>query len=265
MSVNWFEKSFQAWSILCKCAKNDRDITYVDLGKKIDVFKRNIQYVLGPIQAHCLDAELPRLTIFAVSATSGMPSSGFAGSDSAYEEDRAKACNHDWDAVENPFKFAHSEEGSKSLEQDLLRNPAAAEQIYRLVESRGVRQCGFRNAVRKAYGQQCAFTGLSFKSGLDACHIVPWGSATEQQKIDPRNGILLNSFHHRLFDAGVITINADYEIVYIGKKPGKWVPSQADRDWVMSLSKMRCPKKKGLWPLPENILQRNKLLGLPVE
>jgi putative restriction endonuclease len=78
--------------------------------------------------------------------------------------------------------------------------------VYVKVKSRGVQQILFRDAVRKAYGWRCAFVGTEFPDALEACHIVPWAYSTPQQRMDVRNGLLLNPLHHRLFDKAYLTI-----------------------------------------------------------
>ena len=266
MSHNWEKKAYYAWNVLVKQAEKRESISYKKLGLQIGIGQRLVRHALSPIQDYCWEEGLPHLTVFAVNQATQEPGSGFIGY-GAQELDRARdeAHAHDWNDEINPFQFFLEGESKKTLVGKLLRDPNFAPDVFQLVPRRGNHQAIFRAAVRKAYNRKCAFTDLSFEEGLDACHIIPWGAATDAQKVDPRNGILLNSFHHRLFDAGVITIDSEYEIVYTGKKPGKRTLSQTDCDLVINLPKMRLPQKKGLWPLPEYIAEHNKLLGLPIE
>ena len=87
-------------------------------------------------------------------------------------------------------------------------------EAYALVKVRGLQQILFRDAVRKSYSLKCAFTGMGFQTALEACHIIPWASSTPAQRMDVRNGLLLNSFHHKLFDSDYLTISRDYRIEY---------------------------------------------------
>lgn len=48
-----------------------------------------------------------------------------------------------------------------------------------------------------------------------ASHIKPW-SVDKRNRLNPQNGLCLNSMHDRAFDAGLITITPDY-IVKLSK------------------------------------------------
>lgn len=73
-------------------------------------------------------------------------------------------------------------------------------------------QSFFRRAVMVSYSNRCALTGISNPTLLIASHIIPW-SVNEKRRADPTNGIALNSLHDRLFDQGLMTIDADYRVV----------------------------------------------------
>ncbi|WP_110514113.1 HNH endonuclease [Herpetosiphon llansteffanensis] len=74
-----------------------------------------------------------------------------------------------------------------------------------------VNQHFFRKMVLAAYDQRCCITGLTISSLLNASHIVPWAHAAEQ-RVNPHNGLCLNTLHDRAFDRGLITITPDYRI-----------------------------------------------------
>jgi putative restriction endonuclease len=46
---------------------------------------------------------------------------------------------------------------------------------------------------------------------LVASHIVPW-SKNEKIRLNPSNGLCLNSIHDKAFDKGFITVTTDYKI-----------------------------------------------------
>jgi putative restriction endonuclease len=71
-------------------------------------------------------------------------------------------------------------------------------------------QGGFRVAVTGAYRKRCAVTGEKTLPVLEAAHIRPYA---EQGPNDVRNGLLLRSDLHRLFDAGYLTIDPDHRVV----------------------------------------------------
>ncbi len=64
-------------------------------------------------------------------------------------------------------------------------------------------QGAFRLMVMDAYARRCAVTGERTLPVLEAAHIVPFA---EESKHEVRNGILMRSDVHRLYDAGLVTV-----------------------------------------------------------
>lgn len=85
----------------------------------------------------------------------------------------------------------------------------------RLVKTR-IGQSFFRSSVLSAYNNTCAITGLHINEFLVAGHIKPW-TKDESNRLNPHNGICLNSIHDKAFDSGLITIDKDYKVVISGK------------------------------------------------
>jgi len=75
-----------------------------------------------------------------------------------------------------------------------------------LVEPR-LGQGTFRLAVIAAYDRACAVTHEHSLPVLEAAHIRPFGQGGAH---DARNGILLRSDVHRLFDLGYVTVTPDF-------------------------------------------------------
>jgi len=71
-----------------------------------------------------------------------------------------------------------------------------------------VGQGTFRTAVADAYERQCAVTREKTFPALEAAHIRPF---KEDPKHYVRNGLLLRSDIHKLFDTGYVTVNPDYQ------------------------------------------------------
>lgn len=67
----------------------------------------------------------------------------------------------------------------------------------------------FRYSVIRAYGSVCAVTGETCTEVLEAAHIQPY---VDERSNDVRNGLLLRSDLHALFDAGLLTIGSDYRV-----------------------------------------------------
>jgi HNH endonuclease len=212
--INQAERAFQTWPILTATAKRRETITYLQLGNAIGIHHRAVRFVLDLIQNYCIEEKLPPLTILVVNG-SGHPGTGFIAYDlNHFDQGLEEVWSKDWKSVENPFDFATSGSSYGSLLKDLTTAPEESEAVYVKVKSRGIKQFLFRSALLHAYSRKCAFTGISILETLEACHIVPWSQGTPQQRMDVRNGLLLNSLHHRLFDGGYITISKSYEIIY---------------------------------------------------
>ncbi len=81
----------------------------------------------------------------------------------------------------------------------------------RVVKTR-VNQSFFRSVILSSYNLKCCITGLSVPDLLVASHIKPWAEDKEN-RINPRNGLCLNSIHDRAFDKGFITITTDYKVL----------------------------------------------------
>ncbi|MDQ2992925.1 MAG: HNH endonuclease [Candidatus Eremiobacteraeota bacterium] len=64
----------------------------------------------------------------------------------------------------------------------------------------------FRVLVTDAYGRKCAVTGEKTLPALEAAHIKPFSIVKEH---DVRNGLLLRSDLHRLYDQGYVSIQPD--------------------------------------------------------
>jgi putative restriction endonuclease len=67
----------------------------------------------------------------------------------------------------------------------------------------------FRLAVTDAYGRACAVTNEHSLPALEAAHIRPYGQGGAH---DVRNGLLLRSDLHRLFDRGYVTVSPEHRL-----------------------------------------------------
>lgn len=78
----------------------------------------------------------------------------------------------------------------------------------RLQQSTVIRQgqSSFRNALIQAYGSRCAISGSKAQAVLEAAHIIPYRGIHTN---DVRNGLLLRTDIHKLFDSKLIWIEND--------------------------------------------------------
>lgn len=118
-----------------------------------------------------------------------------------------KYFNDDWEKSVN-----ESEKQIVALEyklKNITKIPDGKER-ERLVKSR-INQDFFRMAVLSSYQNKCCITGLPFPDLLNASHIIPWKDDTAN-RLNPRNGLCLNTLHDRAFDRGFITVMPDYTV-----------------------------------------------------
>jgi len=81
-----------------------------------------------------------------------------------------------------------------------------------LVTSR-VGQGAYRKSIMHRWEYQCAVTDFDDPRILIASHIVPWKDATDEQRLDVDNGILLSPTYDALFDKHLISFENDGKII----------------------------------------------------
>ncbi|SCW82637.1 HNH endonuclease [Mucilaginibacter sp. NFR10] len=80
----------------------------------------------------------------------------------------------------------------------------------RLVTVR-VNQSLFRKIVLTNFNNKCCITGITQPELIVASHILPW-SKDKGNRLNPKNGLALNTLHDKAFDCGLITITEDLKI-----------------------------------------------------
>lgn len=64
----------------------------------------------------------------------------------------------------------------------------------------------FRQGLITLWGGRCAISGLSVPELLRASHAKPWAEATDAERLDVFNGLLLAAHLDAAFDAGLISV-----------------------------------------------------------
>ncbi|MBI5351273.1 MAG: HNH endonuclease [Chloroflexi bacterium] len=122
--------------------------------------------------------------------------------------------NNDWEKLGFESEKLLAEKTGKRIETiadiEIFDLPKAGKERESLVKVR-VNQGFFRKAVLAAYDFKCCITGLGIPELLNASHIVPW-SKDEINRVNPRNGLCLNTIHDRAFDRGLLTITLEFKI-----------------------------------------------------
>jgi predicted restriction endonuclease len=125
-----------------------------------------------------------------------------------------------------PSQFVFSI-GNQTQAPDLFEEIESHENEYKsldrtdkdsIIKSR-IGQGIFRDGVIQLWGS-CAVTDLKNLSVLRASHIKPWRDSTNQERLDPLNGLLLQPTLDHLFDMGLITFGND-GIIRISDKLSK--------------------------------------------
>ncbi|WP_148075558.1 HNH endonuclease [Bythopirellula goksoeyrii] len=96
---------------------------------------------------------------------------------------------------------------SNEITDDHAPGHTETEQAY--IRKARIGQGQFRSLLLESYNTTCPILGISNPELLVASHIKPWSACTNQERLDPKNGILLSSLFDKLFDRGLITFNND--------------------------------------------------------
>lgn len=75
-----------------------------------------------------------------------------------------------------------------------------------------VNQSFFRKTILASYNYKCCITGMNHEDLLIAGHIIPW-SVDKRNRLNPRNGLSMNSLHDKAFECGLFTITPNYVIL----------------------------------------------------
>jgi 5-methylcytosine-specific restriction protein A len=81
-----------------------------------------------------------------------------------------------------------------------------------IVTSR-VGQGAYRKRILHRWEYKCAVTGFDKLDIVVASHIVPWSKATDNERLDVYNGILLSPTYDALFDRHLITFENNGKII----------------------------------------------------
>lgn len=95
-------------------------------------------------------------------------------------------------------------------------NDEEADTEYKITRTVRVGQNVFRAKIID-YWECCAITGFDDSHLLVASHIKPWKDATNEERLDEYNGLLLLPNYDKLFDSGYISFDQDGKIVISSK------------------------------------------------
>jgi putative restriction endonuclease len=135
------------------------------------------------------------------------------GNTSKLDEEVWNEFNSSWEnlAYESELlisKFTH--QPIEKISEINIENLPIGKEREAIIKQR-VNQNFFRSTILSSYNFKCCITGLSIQDFLVASHIIPW-SKDEKNRLNPNNGLCLNSIHDKAFDKGYITITPEYKI-----------------------------------------------------
>jgi putative restriction endonuclease len=264
-SVNHWQRAYLAWNELADFACTTHTVSYETLAKLIGIHHRPLKLALALIQDYCLENKIPPLSILVVNKQTGRPGAGFiAWNADNIKEGFEQVRGFDWSRYGNPFAFAADGATKDDVVQRLVADPASSADVYAVTRVRGAVQMLFRDAVLRAYKSTCAFCGSTLIRGLEAAHILPWSDASWEARLDVRNGLVLTSWHHRLFDAGLLTITSDYRI-HVVPPTQRLAPFDERALAEIDGRTIYLPADPRISPDPQLIRRRNELLGLDLE
>lgn len=129
------------------------------------------------------------------------------------EEEIWEEFNNNWEKLAYESELLIAKFQNKQIDEiidvDIANFPLGKDRQATIKQR--VNQSFFRSTILSAYNLKCCITGLSIPDFLVSSHIVPW-AVDDKNRLNPRNGICLNSLHDKAFDKGYITITPDYKI-----------------------------------------------------
>jgi putative restriction endonuclease len=203
-SNNWTkEETIIAFNVYCKVPFKNSSKTNPTIIKFANVINRSpsaLNMKVGNFGR--LDPELKRQGI--IGLTNG----------SKLEEEVWNEFNGNWEKLAYESELLIAKFQNKKVEEtsniELIDFPVGLERDA-FIKKR-VNQNFFRSTILSSYNLKCCITGLSISDFLVASHIKPW-STDENNRLNPHNGLCLNSIHDKAFDKGFITITPDYKIL----------------------------------------------------
>ncbi len=125
----------------------------------------------------------------------------------------------EWERLANDSTTLLSEIQSRPAEEIINIEEEIADYVGKereqIVKIR-INQYDFRQRILASYNEKCCITGIDIPNLLVASHIIPW-SVNEKERLNPRNGLCLNSLYDKAFDKGLLTITSDFRVRFSKK------------------------------------------------
>lgn len=202
-SNNWTrEETIVAFNVYCKIPFKSSSKTNPTIIKYANIIGRSpsaLNMKVGNFGR--LDPELRRRGIVGL------------GNGSKLDEIIWNEFNGNWERLAFESELLIAQFQNKTIEETIefeFENLPQGKERETLIKVR-VNQSFFRSTILSSYNQKCCITGLSIPDFLVSSHIIPW-KKDEVNRLNPHNGLCLNSIHDKAFDRGFITITPDFKI-----------------------------------------------------
>ncbi|MEM6687078.1 MAG: HNH endonuclease [Bacteroidota bacterium] len=167
---------------------------------------------------------------------------------SKLEEDIWNDFNGNWEKLAFESEKLIAKFQNKEIQEVHLENIPLGKEIETTIKSR-VNQAFFRSVILSSYNSKCCITGLSIPDFLIASHIKPW-SKDVKNRINPHNGLCLNSIHDKAFDKGFMTITPDFKIK-VSKLFDEFSEDKAVKDFFIKYHNQNIVKPERFLPKKE--------------
>jgi putative restriction endonuclease len=167
-------------------------------------------------------------------------------SDAEYDLILQAGCNSTLAELRNADRQRWSDDAAVRAAED---EPAEFERpvVERLV-ARPFRDAAFAAAVKAAYADTCAMTGLKIVNGggrteVQAAHIRP---VARRGPDSVRNGLALSGTVHWIFDRGLVSVDEDHRLLVAKRRPPDTVGRLLNPD-----GRLHMPRRLDLQPHPQ--------------
>src|SRR5205807_141682 len=109
-----------------------------------------------------------------------------------------------------------AEASSNDIDVDIeiVKNDRSIDETERQALIRARRGQGrFRTEVKAQWANACAVTGCKQNEVLRASHIKPWRESTNEERLDPENGLFLSANLDAMSDKGLISFMDSGEMI----------------------------------------------------
>lgn len=118
----------------------------------------------------------------------------------------------------------------------------------------------FKRSVLSAYDNTCYISGCAIPRMLIASHIKPYKACrSAEDRVNPQNGICLNTFYDKAFDSGIITITPQRKI-YVSDTIKTDNVDPFTRKWILDLEGTVLPKVARFAPRNDYLEYHNDII-----